>query len=82
MKNYSRMQHRDAGHNIPIETVKQHTADMQCCDSLAAVKQHTADMQPYGSSAMVKQHTADMQRVDPFVSAFCFAFLQAGLLDI
>jgi hypothetical protein len=96
MKNHF-TQSRDAASYIPIETVKQHTADMQYCDSLAAVKQHTADMQPYGSlatvkqhtadmqhylsSAAIKQHTADMQRVDPFVSAFCFGFLQAGLLD-
>ena len=79
MKNHS-TQSRDTVSYIPIETVKQHTADMQCYDSLATVKQHTADMQHYLSSATIKQHTADMQRVDPFVSAFCFGFSQAGLL--
>ncbi|MBN1428333.1 MAG: hypothetical protein JXB07_08105 [Anaerolineae bacterium] len=82
MKNHSTATyHRDAAHRIPIEIVKQHTADMQYCDSMATVKQHTADMQHYSSSATVKQHTADMQRVDPWVSAFCFVFSQAGLLD-
>ena len=81
MKNYFRLtQRRDAAYCVPIETVKQHTADMQSYDSLAIVKQHTADMQHYDSLAIVKQHTADMQRVDPFVSAFCFGFSQAGLL--
>ncbi|MBN1311164.1 MAG: hypothetical protein JXB30_07070 [Anaerolineae bacterium] len=79
--NYFRPMPWDAAYYIPIETMKQHTADMQCVDSMATVKQHTADMQCYGSSATVKQHTADMQRVDPFVTAFCFVFLQAGLLD-
>jgi hypothetical protein len=71
---FSPTQHRNAVDCIPVETVKQHTADMQCCDSLAAVKQHTADMQRYDSLVTVKQHTADMQRYIPFVSAFCLSF--------
>jgi hypothetical protein len=51
-------QHRNTVHRIPIEAVKQHTADMPCSYLLGTVK----------------QHTADMQQVYPFVSAFCFVF--------
>jgi hypothetical protein len=57
-----------------MAAVKQHTADMQRCYTLATVKQHTADMQRYYSSETVKQHTADMQRCPPIVSAFSSAF--------